>query len=156
MSPSPPAGPVSEFAWSQLSGGNDIAGEVALQGHGAKGWTCADQSVVLMPKTPSTTERMITLYGSAAVAVEPVGEVRARSAKVVGPDPGPYLRATRCELGNRFNFSGLPDGAYFIITRVRPRGSAAEDHDSLAVMERVTLAGGVTAHILMPTAPALH
>jgi hypothetical protein len=148
--PPPPPPPVSEFAWSTASGTNAIHGEIAYMDRTGRRWACAGQSVALMPRTPSTDLRMRTLYGSADRALEPVADVRAHSSAVHGPDPGPYVRTTTCDPGSHFAFDGLPDGSYFLIGRVHLKIADAEHEEGLAVMQKVSVTGGVTRQLDLP------
>jgi hypothetical protein len=151
----PPPPPASEFAWSTAPGRNAIQGEIAYSDRVGRHWVCASQSVALMPRTPSTDLRMQALYGSADRALEPVADVRAHSGAVRGEDPGPYVRTTVCDSGNRFAFNGLPDGVYFLIARVhlehaRSKGAPAAGEDGLALMQRVAVSGGVARQLTLP------
>jgi len=155
VSAPPPPPPPSEFAWSTAPGRNAIQGQIAYSDRVGRYWVCAGQSVALMPRTPSTDLRMQALYGSADRALEPVADVRAHSGAVRGEDPGPYVRTTVCDSGNRFAFSGLPDGVYFLIARVHlehahSKGAPAVGEDGLALMQRVAVSGGVARQLTLP------
>jgi hypothetical protein len=88
---------------------------------------------------------VITLYGSATVAAVPVDIVRSRTP----PAPqelGRYVRAGACT-ADRFAFTGLPDGAWYLITVSKPaQGSGAQ----VAVMRRVETRGGRPTQVVLP------
>jgi len=49
------------------------------------------------------------------------------------------VRRATCDGGDSFSFSGLPDGAWFVITVAKPVGPGSE---SMAIMRRVETKGG--------------
>lgn len=149
--PPPSAGPgpvvmgsanfsAADFAWSQRAGANVIAGKVAYR-QGAVRYTCAGSSVVLTPETPWSSRRMSALYGSTERAALPSDEVRARTPRAPPGDAGPFVKRTTCDDADQFAFGGLPDGAWYAITVVRPVGAAGAN---IALMKRVVVRGGKT------------
>jgi hypothetical protein len=132
------AGGGDEFAWSTQAGRGSVTGRAVVARYG-RSWTCAGQSVALMPETPSTRTRMQNLYGSTQHAVRTVAQVRGKTAG--GRDPGQYVRTTRCDANGRFAFRDLPEGGWFVIARIMPAGAADADR-ALVTMERVATRGG--------------
>jgi hypothetical protein len=126
------------FAWSKAAGPNSIAGRL-LYRQGATRYTCAGSSVVLTPETPWSRRRMAYLYGSPDRAALPADAVRNRTSGAPAGDAGPYVKRTTCDDADRFSFSGLPDGAWFVITIAKPADQAG---DSVALMRRVMTRGG--------------
>lgn len=135
-----------DFAWSQRSGGNIIAGKVAYR-QGAVRYTCAGSAVVLTPETPWSTRRMAALYGSAERAALPADEVRRRTPSAPAGDAGPYVKRTTCDEADQFAFGSLPDGAWYAITIARPVGSPSGA--TVALMKRVVVRGGRTAPVTL-------
>lgn len=131
-----------DFAWSQAPGHNTLAGAL---GHGGPlRYTCAGATVVLTPETPWATRRMEVLYRSAQRAALPADDVRSRQAQAPPGDSNPYVKRATCDAADRFSFSNLPDGAWFVVTIAKPVPAAAGP--TLAMMRRVTTRGGrVTA-----------
>jgi hypothetical protein len=150
--PSAPPPPISttaefnaqDFAWSQKSGSNIIAGRVMYR-QGATHFTCAGATVVLTPETPWSRRRMAALYGSGDHAALPVDEVRARTPSAPPGDANPFVKRTTCDAADQFAFGGLPDGAWYAITVARPVGS--KGGDTLALMRRVVARGGKTVSV---------
>lgn len=146
-SPAPPPPPVSgsaqfnagDFAWSQRTGANIIAGKVAYR-QGAVRYTCAGSAVVLTPETAWSRRRMAALYGSGAQAALPADEVRQRTPNAPPGDAGPYVKRTTCDEADQFAFGNLPDGAWYAITIARPAGAASGA--TVALMKRVVVRGG--------------
>lgn len=145
--PPPPVEPASapgvfragEFAWSAIPGTNRIEGRLVYR-MGPTSYTCSGDraGVVLMPETPWSRDRMMTLYRSSLGAIYPAEEVRERTP----PAPqglGPFIRSAPCDSQNRFVFSGLPDGSWFIISVARPSAGPGQE---MAIMRRVTTRGG--------------
>ncbi|MDB5453055.1 MAG: putative lipoprotein [Caulobacteraceae bacterium] len=139
--PPPQAGPnayvyrSADFAWSAIPGANRIDGHVVYR-QGATPYLCTNAA--LIPETPFSARRMITLYGSAVGAIVPVAEVQARTTPA--PDGfNEFVKTTTCDAQGRFSFSGLPDGSWFVLTAARPVSGAGPQ---MAVMKRVVTRGG--------------
>lgn len=132
---------VGDFAWSQRSGANVIAGKVAYK-QGPTRYTCAGSAVVLTPETAWSARRMTALYGSTERAALPADEVRRRTPSAPAGDAGPYVKRTTCDDADQFAFGGLPDGAWYAITIARPVGPAGGV--TVALMKRVVVRGGRT------------
>ena len=139
----PPSGASSEafrdadFAWSTGSGGNSIDGVLAYKGGGAR-FTCQGSDVVLAPDTPWSRARMRVLYLSTSGAAMPVDDVKERTPPEHGADYAKYARHATCDSANHFNFSGLPDGSWYVITVATPLAGGQK----IAVMHRVGTHGG--------------
>lgn len=123
------------FAWSTVQGSNGISGRVAYAA-GGRSWSCAG-SVGLTPETAWTRQRFQTLYGSTQRAAIPTAIVRARSVSEASADYQGFVRSTSCDGQGRFRFSGLPDGAWFVIAPVTDGGN-----EPVVLMRRVTTRGG--------------
>jgi hypothetical protein len=136
----------AEFAWSQRTGANVIAGRVAYK-QGMTRYTCAGASVVLTPETAWSARRMAALYGSADRAALPSDEVRARTPRAPPGDAGPYVKRTTCDDADQFAFGGLPDGAWYAITVVRAVGDPKAPN--IALMKRVVVRGGHTVAVTL-------
>lgn len=125
----------SDFSWSAIPGQNRIDGRLTYRS-GSTAYGCAN--VVLMPETPFTARRMSILYKSTTYAALPVDEVSSRTPPV--PDGfNAFVRQALCDRSSRFSFTGLPDGAWFAITRATP---ASGSGPAIAVMRRVVTRGG--------------
>ena len=150
----PPPPPVSstaqfnaaDFAWSQRTGANIIAGKVAYR-QGPVRYTCAGSSVVLTPETTWSRRSMAALYGSAERAALPADEVRRRTPSAPAGDAGPYVKRTSCDEADQFAFGSLPDGAWYAITIARPVGSP--NGVTVALMKRVVVRGGRTVAVVL-------
>lgn len=155
--PPPPPPPTvyrpEDFAWSVGQGPNAILGEVAYHPRPGERWTCAGQSVGLTPATPYSIERMRVLYGSSFEAVEPIASVTSRAAEHPGVNYGRFLRTTTCDDHNAFAFMSLPNGRYFVITRVRPAGEPAGGRGEFVLMRSVEVRGGLTKRMVLPEPP---
>jgi hypothetical protein len=102
-------------------------------------YSCAHATVILTPETAWTRRRMKILYGSTDAAAEPADAVRARTPAAPSGDYSAFVRRTTCDAASRFNFGGLPDGAWYAITIAKP---AAGEGPGIALMKRVTTQGG--------------
>jgi hypothetical protein len=127
-----------DLAWSTAPGGGSIAGLLDYR-PGGVAYTCNGGDVILTPESPWSRRRMVILYGAAIGAAIPVSVVRARTAGAPIGDYARYVRKTTCDLQNRFYFSGLPSGAWYVITVAKPVDGRGE---AMAVTRRVEVRGG--------------
>ena len=132
----------TDFAWSKAPGKGAIDGQLAYSPKGVA-YGCAGSTVVLTPETPWVRSRMMVLYQSTDVARLPAAEVRGRTPPERSQDYSSFVRRTTCDATNRFSFTGLPDGAWFVIT-VAKAVNPAQGQD-IAIMRRVTIKNGGTA-----------
>lgn len=146
----PPPGPITlppgvfnadDFAWSVRPGDAAIAGRIDYRVDG-QAFSCIG-SVGLTPDTPYTRNRFRTLYGSIDQAAVPVSVVRARDVPDPNSDYRSFVRSTTCA-NNRFDFTGLPDGSWFIIAPVR-----AGQGEPIALMRRVQTRAGLVVNITL-------
>ncbi|HEX4711668.1 hypothetical protein [Phenylobacterium sp.] len=135
----------ADFAWSQAPGKGGIDGQLAY-GPAGQAFTCANSAVVLTPETPWVKRRMMILYNSEQSAALPATEVRGRTPPERSQDYSAFVRRTTCDAQNHFAFSGLPDGAWFVITVAKPVAPGATGRD-VAIMRRVTLRNGQMAKV---------
>ncbi len=122
-----------DFAWSARDGRASIDGRVDYRRQGQV-FSCTG-SVALTPDTPYTRARFQTLYGSTDRAAIPVAVVRARTVPDPNADYRSFVRETRCE-NNRFQFSNLPDGNWFVIAPVSAGG------EPIVLMRHISTRGG--------------
>lgn len=127
------------FTWAQAPGRNALAGRLAFKSGGVA-YSCVGATVVLTPETPWSRLRMSVLYRSDVRSALPADEVRARTPQAPPGDSGPFIRRTSCDANDRFNFPGLPDGAWYVVTIAKPAPGGAGG--SMAFMRRVTTRGG--------------
>ncbi|WP_297799170.1 hypothetical protein [uncultured Brevundimonas sp.] len=129
----------ADFEWSSAAGQGGINGVVASAQDGVA-FSCV-ASAGLTPATRFTDARMRTLYGATNRAVLPADVVRARTVSDPHEDYREFVRSTACE-DNRFTFSGLPDGRYYLIVPVR-----AGDAPVHVLMQQVQIRGGRTVNL---------
>jgi hypothetical protein len=147
--PGPPAPPVGappsamvfraqDFAWSTVPGGGAVTGTLSYKVGGTR-YSCQGGDVVLTPETLWSRRRMTILYGSPSSAAVPVATVRARTPSAPSGDYASFVRHSTCDASNHFDFSGLPNGGWFVITVAKPVGGQGEP---VAVMRRIETRGG--------------
>jgi hypothetical protein len=113
--PPPPPGGIDGHGAFRLSAGARV--------------TCAGYSVALMPDFVRYRRRIEALYGATDRVMEPIDEVKARSAKLPpSPDTAP-VASTTCDARGGFSFRGLNPGGYFLLARVRVRPPIAGGND---------------------------
>ena len=122
----------SDFGWSPGHGGGEIDGVLTY-----KGGSCTGSSVVLAPETAWSRARMRVLYLSNNAAAMPVDEVQQRTPPEHNQEYAKYARRATCDANNKFTFTGLPSGAWYVITVSTPPGGGQK----MAVMRRVETHG---------------
>jgi hypothetical protein len=136
--PRPAPGPAvfnaEDFAWSTRAGSAAIDGRIDYRRNG-RAFDCTG-SVGLTPDTPYTRARIRTLYGSTDRAAVPEAIVRARTVADPSADYRSYVRSTTCQ-NDRFTFSGLPNGGWFVIVPVSAGGD-----DRVVLMRHVVTRNG--------------
>lgn len=147
----PPPGPArpgpgasfsaSDFAWSLEKGRNTVSGRLGYR-QGETPFTCAGATVILTPETAWSRRRMVFLYASAERAVLPADEVRARTPSAPPGDSSAFTRRATCDAADHYTFSGLPEGAWYLITVARPVGGVGTN---MALMRRVVTRAGRVA-----------
>jgi hypothetical protein len=128
----------ADFAWSRAPGRNTLAGAVTYH-MGQTRYGCAGAPVVLTPETPWSRRRIGVLYQSTERAAAPIDEVRGRTSAAPAGDSEPYVRKATCDAASHFSFSGLPDGAWFVVVPAKPVSGAGP---TMALMRRVVTRGG--------------
>ena len=78
---------------------------------------------------------MTILYASPDRAALPASEVRARTPSAPSGDYSAFVKRTVCDANSRFSFSGLANGAWYVITVAKP--VAPGTGPDVAVMRRV-------------------
>lgn len=144
--PGPTGGPPSatafrpqDFAWSTAPGAGRVDGRLVYR-QGQTRYTCQGAGVVLTPETLWSRRRMTILYNSPDRAALPVAEVRARTPSAPSGDYSAFVKRTVCDANSRFSFSGLANGAWYVITVAKPAAGAAGTE--IAIMRRVEIRGG--------------
>jgi hypothetical protein len=125
----------------------------AILGHGAFRLadgraSCAGFSVALMPDLPRYRNRVQALYGSTGRVMEPVAEVKARSARLPpSPDTAPIASAS-CDARGEFGFPSVVSDRYFLIMHVKVK-PAQIGHDDYVLLQPVSVQPGQTTVVTL-------
>ncbi|HLK26282.1 MAG TPA: hypothetical protein VKT30_16615 [Caulobacteraceae bacterium] len=112
--------------------------------------TCAGYSVALMPDYVRYRRRVVDLYGTTVRSMQPIAEVRARSAKAPpSPDTAPVASAT-CDAKGAFQVRGLQPGGYFLLARVKVRPAPASGGDYVILQPIDVQPGQIASVSLAP------
>ncbi len=108
----PPVQVTSPFSQSEVApylqaGSNVLAGQAFLPQVSGRLVTCAGQAVVLMPDLQYYRE-----------VVKVIASGRRLDASSLQPAAVGAMRREACDASGSFNFRGLPDGRYIVMTRV--------------------------------------
>ena len=130
----------SEATFIHQQGNGSIKGQAFLRRNDGVVVYAAGSDVILIPKTTYSTERMNALYKGAKI-----------NYFVPSPETPPgYEAATKRSKANgegRFEFTGLSDGDYFVVTRVQ--WMAGNIPQGGALMENVAIRGGSSVEVIM-------
>jgi hypothetical protein len=127
-----------DFSWSAVPGPGRVDGRLVYR-MGQTRYSCSGQGVVLTPETLWSRRRMTILYNSPDRAALPAAEVRARTPSAPSGDYSAFVKRTVCDANSHFSFSGLANGAWYVITVAKAVGGAGPD---IAVMRRVEIRRG--------------
>lgn len=138
---------LSEAAYINKDGKNNITGNAFMRQRGGDVVTCAGSDVTLIPATKYAKERMLKMYGS-----ESGGAITSNDTSFVKfkESPEQYLamtKKTKCDSNGNFEFNNLADGEYYISTKVIWSAGYADQGGFLA--HKVTLRNGKTEKIIM-------
>lgn len=127
-------------------GRNTITGFALERQRGGGIVTCAGRQIVLVPKTPFSTERIMKIFGSDSLA----------SANTIdyyhitlSPTPEAYLSLVYETIGNangEFTFLNVKDGTYYLIAEIIWFVNGVQ---GTAFMQRITVSGGETKRITL-------
>jgi hypothetical protein len=133
--------------WAKETGTNEITGQAFLRQQGGGVVTCAGERVTLIPSSPYSTERIRAAYGNG-----PSGVARFMfGTRLPEPDPGftGTHRTATCDAQGSFSFSGLPDGDYYLVTRVMWTVGNRIIPEGAGLMHEASLRDGQRANIIM-------
>jgi hypothetical protein len=135
----------AEVAWAKTRGTNSITGQSFLRQQGGGIVTCAGYEVDLVPQSSYASERINFRYGNTTK-----GYARTFMAPKLPPaDPG-YVESwhkTQCDAQGNFSITDLPDGDYYLITRVVWIVDRIEQGGGM--MQRISLHGGEHIKVLL-------
>ncbi|WP_036767974.1 hypothetical protein [Persephonella sp. KM09-Lau-8] len=143
----------NEVNWFYKKGKNTITGQAFLRTRSGEVRTCAGYEVSLIPFSKYAEERMKAFYGNSQKGFFNIQNLFFKQIEFV-PDSPEYLKTkktTICDANGRFKFENLPDGEYFIVTRVIwevPSYSGSYPVGGY-LMQRVKLKGGETKEIIL-------
>ena len=101
----------AEAAFIDKAGTGRISGQAFLRRNDGIVVYAAGSDVILIPRTTYATERMNALYGGGKInSLVPEPETDPRYVSMT--------KKTRADGEGRFEFHGLADGEYYIVTRV--------------------------------------
>lgn len=138
----------AEVAWAEAEGANTITGNAVLRTVSGEVRTCAGFDVSLVPVSRYAVERFTAIYGS------PEGGYSNRAIEFTSTDPG-YMsarRTTTCDSQGNFRFERLPDGEYYVTTRVTwgiPMGYGMTSTQGGVLSQKLSLRGGETRQIVL-------
>ncbi|WP_457626979.1 hypothetical protein [Persephonella sp.] len=138
---------MSDVSWFYKKGDNILIGQAFLRTENGTVITCAGYEVQLIPYSEYAAERLRFIYGNDKEGFIPI-EKYPKKIKFY-PDYAEFDRVKKtavCDANGIFKFKDLPDGTYFVITKIiwyAPRLKGGY------LMKRVTLEKGEVRELLL-------
>jgi uncharacterized protein YceK len=136
-------------------GGNTIFGQGLLRTKGGDVRTSAGSKAFLYPVTPYTEEWMTALFKNTKEGMNSIIGLTyvpvKREIKNADPDLHKYVKEQICDAQGGFEFSGIPDGQYFVVTTVEwqvPNRNFT-GHQGGDLMKRVKVSGGTKERVIV-------
>lgn len=145
----------AEVAWHKVPGKNTVEGSAVLRTRGGLIRTCAGDYAELIPYSRYASERIRAIYqneerGFWDMSIEGQIVSGRPGVRVADDQYTPAYKANtlraNCDAQGAFVFNNVPDGTYFLLTRVLwevqgPQGGA--------LMQKVEVRGGETKKIVL-------
>tara|TARA_Y100000768_G_scaffold360450_1_gene317704 strand:- start:157 stop:687 length:531 start_codon:yes stop_codon:yes gene_type:complete len=134
---------VDELDWFIAGGTTTVEGSAFLRQRGGGIVTCAGNEVNLVPVTKYSTERMTFLYENTEFGILQTGLPAILRGKLFkgGETAGAYLKyllKTTCDVDGKFQFQNVPQGSYYLITKVEwNTGRNMFENEGGMIMKRV-------------------
>jgi len=144
-----------QAAYINKQGKNSIQGQGMLKTRGGDVKTSAGSIAYLYPKTDYTDEMMTALFGNTERGINQVFEVRAKKYKNVivnlNPNITTYTKKQTCDAQGNFDFSGIPDGTYYVVTNVEwsVPGTYAMGFQGGDLMSKITVKNGSKQRVIL-------
>lgn len=143
----------ADFEWAEAPGTNSIRGSAVLRTVGGEARSCAGNEATLMPDAPYSRARIEYLYGSSTQGFQPVPGLFTPVPEFA-EDPVSYhmkAKSSACDAQGEFEFTGLPDGTYYVIVPIvwSVPTQYGTDPQGGRLMKRVELSGGETERVVL-------
>jgi len=128
----------AEVAYINKTGPAKITGQGFVRLTNGMVITCAGTEVALVPAGSYAKERITALYGSVGGGHMPVSQ--PISVANSPPDYATMRRVTVCDAGGNFEFAGVADGEYYVMTTVQwvPRPGLPPEGGRMIRLVRIT------------------
>jgi len=137
----------SDVAWSSAPGTATVEGRAAISAAGEVPRTCAGGEAQLLPAGAYAAEMMRIVFGSDVRGFAPRGS--SRYPTNIAADFGSTVRRVGCDPEGRFRFDGVPAGRWYVFSNVIFRSAGAEAPQGGALMQRIDVAEGARANVLL-------
>lgn len=137
----------AEVAWAAGKGANGVSGQAFLRQQGGGVVTCASEEVTLVPASPYATERIMARYGNTSSGSASF----LFSNRLPEPDPS-YMKSIRtahCDAQGNFSFTDLPDGDYYVVTKVVWTVGNSIFPEGAGLMQKVSLHDGQQPKVIL-------
>lgn len=137
----------ADVAWAVGNGPNGVSGQAFLRQQGGGVVTCAGEEVSLVPASPYSTERITARYGSSTSGS--AGALFGNRLPTAEPGYESSFRRTHCDAQGNFSFPGLPDGDYYLVTKVVWTVGSNIFPEGGQLMQKVSLRGGQQPKVVL-------
>lgn len=137
----------ADVAWAAGKGKNGVSGQAFLRQQGGGVVTCASEEVTLVPVSPYATERIMARYGNTTSGSAGF----LFSNRLPEPDASymTSIRTAHCDAQGNFSFTDLPDGDYYVVTKVVWTVGNNIFPEGAGLMQKVSLHDGQQPKVIL-------
>lgn len=137
-----------DVAWARASGKCELKGYAYLKNRMAEIKTCAGNEVALVPASKYAIKRykLADESGMTEVADRP-------NVNPPGPEYYKSIRTTTCDDAGAFEFKGLPNGDYFIVTSAIWKAPVGARRQGGFFIKKVSLRDGEASTVIVTGKP---
>jgi hypothetical protein len=137
----------AQAAYVNHRGAASVRGQAFMRQLGGGVVTCAGEKVRLIPATAYTRERITKLYGNPQGGR--INVYQGTSGKNLPPAYFKYMRQSICDAEGNFEFNGVADGTYYLVTRIVWMVPGSYLAEGGGVAKRVTVKGGRSVRVIL-------
>ncbi len=137
----------AQAAYVNQRGAASVRGQAFMRQLGGGVVTCAGEKVRLIPATAYTRERITKIYGNPEGGR--INVYQGTSGKNLPPAYFRYMRQSICDAEGNFEFNGVADGTYYLVTRIVWMVPGSYFAEGGGVAKRVTVKGGRSVRVIL-------
>ncbi len=137
----------AQAAYVNQRGAASVRGQAFMRQLGGGVVTCAGEKVRLIPATAYARERMTKLYGNPQGGR--INVYQGTSGKNLPPAYFKYMRLATCDAQGNFEFNGVANGSYYLVTRIVWMVPGSYFAEGGSVAKLITVKGGRSQRVIL-------